>query len=353
MGLCGSVDADGRATNARLQKELDNYAAQMEDKIRLLLLGAGESGKSTIFKQMRIIYGSGFTQSDRQMYITAIHNNTISCMKAICEHIQEEDGVRAVAELKVLDEASETDPLTEELGAIISTLWGDSGVQKAWNRRSEYQVIESNAEYFKKIDEISAFGYVPDDADILLSRVRTTGIVEESYEIEGSTFVIIDVGGQRNERKKWIHCFEDVNAIIYVAALSEYDQVLFEDKKQNRMVEALTLFGEMCNSPWFERTDMILFLNKCDLFQDKIMKVKINSVPEFEEYEIPPQDYDSGVQFFLEEFMKRNHKEKDIFFHVTCATDSSNVKVVFDACRDIILKKNLEVSVSRPHTVCL
>ena len=86
---------------------------------------------------------------------------------------------------------------------------------------------------------------------------------------------------QRNERKKWIHCFEDVNAIIYVAALSEYDQTLFEDKRQNRMIEALTLFGEMCNSPWFETTDMILFLNKCDLFEEKIMRVPINSVPEF------------------------------------------------------------------------
>ncbi|GMI11129.1 hypothetical protein TrLO_g10104, partial [Triparma laevis f. longispina] len=236
------------------------------------------------------------------------------------------------------------DPLTEEIGAIIQALWNDSGIQKAWNRRSDYQVIESNAKYFEKIDTISAFGYTPDDADILLSRVRTTGIVEECYDIEGSAFVITDVGGQRNERKKWIHCFEDVNAIIYVAALSEYDQVLFEDKNQNRMIEALTLFGEMCNSPWFERTDMILFLNKCDLFLDKIMKVPINSVDEFREYDIPPKDYDNGVQFFLEEFMKRNKKEKDIFFHVTCATDSSNVKVVFDACRDIILKKNLEDS---------
>jgi hypothetical protein len=97
-------------------------------------------------------------------------------------------------------------------------------------QRSEYQIIESNAEYFTRIDEIAQFDYTPSDQDILLSRVRTTGIVEERYEIEGVVFEIIDVGGQRNERKKWIHCFEDVNAIIYVAALSEYDQHLFEDK---------------------------------------------------------------------------------------------------------------------------
>lgn len=58
-----------------------------------------------------------------------------------------------------------------------------------------------------------------------------------------------DVGGQRNERRKWIHCFDNVVAIIYVAAISEYDQVLYEDSTQNRVLEAVKLFEEICNSP--------------------------------------------------------------------------------------------------------
>ena len=62
------------------------------------------------------------------------------------------------------------------------------------------------------------------------------------YVIEGKEFVVIDVGGQRNERKKWIHCFEDVTAIVFIAALSAYDSVLFEDSSTNRMYEALDLF---------------------------------------------------------------------------------------------------------------
>jgi hypothetical protein len=57
-----------------------------------------------------------------------------------------------------------------------------------------------------------------------------------------------DVGGQRNERKKWIHCFDDVTAVIFVASLSEYDQVLYEDHTVNRMDEAVTLFADIANS---------------------------------------------------------------------------------------------------------
>jgi guanine nucleotide-binding protein G(i) subunit alpha len=99
------------------------------------------------------------------------------------------------------------------------------GNAQAWERRSEYQVVESNIKYIQDIARISAPGYIPTDADILLSRVRTTGIVEESYIIDKINFIIIDVGGQRNERKKWMHLFDTVNAVIFVAALSEYDQV--------------------------------------------------------------------------------------------------------------------------------
>ncbi|CAN0403236.1 unnamed protein product, partial [Hapterophycus canaliculatus] len=82
-----------------------------------------------------------------------------------------------------------------------------------------------------------------------------------------------DVGGQRNERKKWIHCFDNVTAVIFVAALSEYDQCLFEDASTNRMIEAMDLFNEICNNRFFSESSMILFLNKKDLFAEKIQRV--------------------------------------------------------------------------------
>lgn len=121
------------------------------------------------------------------------------------------------------------------------------------------------------------------------------------YVIDGTIFEMYDVGGQRNERKKWIHCFDSVTAIIFVAALSEYDQVLFEDASTNRyvpilpkveegrrgcggsvwlmslclvwvgrMIEAINLFKEICNNRFFTNSSMLLFLNKKDLFAEKV-----------------------------------------------------------------------------------
>ena len=97
---------------------------------------------------------------------------------------------------------------------------------------------------------------------------------------------MFDVGGQRSERKKWIHCFEGVTAIIFCVALSAYDLVLAEDEEmviseshspwfqlfKNRMHESMKLFDSICNNKWFTETSIILFLNKKDLFEKKITK---------------------------------------------------------------------------------
>ena len=72
-------------------------------------------------------------------------------------------------------------------------------------------------------------------------------------------FHMIDVGGNRLERKKWIHIFDNVKAVIFLAALSDYDLVLPEDRERNRMVETLGLFESICNNQCFNKTSMILF----------------------------------------------------------------------------------------------
>merc|ERR1711994_927127 len=121
----------------------------------------------------------------------------------------------------------------------------------------------------------------PSDQDILLVRHRTTGVIEQKFGIRGTSFHIFDVGGQKSERKKWIHCFEHVTAVIFVASLSCYDEVMFEDEEKNSMVDSIELFEKICNNEWFKDTAMILFLNKKDLFAEKIQTIPITDCPTF------------------------------------------------------------------------
>lgn len=80
------------------------------------------------------------------------------------------------------------------------------------------------------LDRVWDKGYVPTDQDLLRSRLRTTGITETVFDLGQLTYRMFDVGGQRSERKKWIHCFENVNCLLFLVAISGYDQCLVEDK---------------------------------------------------------------------------------------------------------------------------
>jgi len=136
--------------------------------------------------------------------------------------------------------------------------------------------------FFDNIDRIAKADYTPTQDDLLRARARTTGITEITFELSGVHWRMMDVGGQRNERKKWIHCFQDVTALIFCVALSEYDMKLYEDERVNRMHESITLFDEICNCQWFGDTSVILFLNKRDLFEEKIKRVDMKCC--FEDY---------------------------------------------------------------------
>jgi hypothetical protein len=173
-----------------------------------------------------------------------------------------------------------------------------------------------------------------------------------------------DVGGQRSERKKWIHCFQEVTAVIFCSSLSEYDQKLHEDDSVNRVHESLKLFDEICNSRWFSNTSIVLFLNKCDLFKEKIKRVDLKvcfadydgKLPPFQAISRSSQthpssprlflgglDYDNGVNFMKDKFLNlnRDSSSKKIYTHITCATDTDNVRFVFNSVKDIFLHQGL------------
>merc|ERR1712129_253767 len=196
--------------------------------------------------------------------------------------------------------------------------------------------------FFDNVQRICSPDYKPTDEDILLVRKRTTGIIEEHFLIKNTKFHIFDVGGQRNERKKWIHCFEGVTAVIFVASLSSYNEVLLEDENVIVMSEEINLFDQICNSRWFQDTAFILFSNKRDLFEEKY---KINKIPLTECFdEFDGANYEDAMTFIKKKYMERNQNtQKQIYTHFTCATDRDNVLSLFNDVQQVVIQTSLRV----------
>ncbi|KAJ8357416.1 hypothetical protein SKAU_G00202100 [Synaphobranchus kaupii] len=321
MACCLSEEAkESKRINAEIDKQLRRDKRDARRELKLLLLGTGESGKSTFIKQMRIIHGAGYTDEDKRGFTKLVYQNIFTSMQSMIratetlkigfKHEQNKANAMLVKEVDIEKVSTFEQPYI----SAIKVLWTDPGILEAYDRRREYQLSDSTKYYLSHLDRVSTSGYLPTQEDVLRVRVPTTGIIEYPFDLEDIIFSylsdldriaepsylptqqdvlrvripttgiieypfdllsiifrMVDVGGQRSERRKWIHCFENVTSIMFLVALSEYDQVLVESDNENRMEESKALFRTIITYPWFQNSSVILFLNKKDLLEEKIM----------------------------------------------------------------------------------
>ncbi|CAG2103062.1 unnamed protein product [Medioppia subpectinata] len=265
--------------NKMIELSLKRAKKEAKNELKLLLLGTGESGKSTFLKQMRIIHKDAKLEleTERKRYVPYVYHNIVVVIQAIINAMCDLDirydnelnycNSKFLADIHVDYTTNHLTQLTDQTVAAIKEWWDDSGVQKCYKRRNEYKLSDSAKYYFDDIDRLSARDYTPTKQDILHVCIPTTGINEYTFELRSVRFRVVDVG------RKWIHCFENVTSIIFLAALNEYDQRLVEGNnslcEQNRMEESLALFKVLIACEYFENSSVILFLNKKDLFENK------------------------------------------------------------------------------------
>lgn len=373
MGCFGSAGAKGDAEDNRRRKETNkriNKQIQQDKQVyrathRLLLLGAGESGKSTIVKQMRILHVDGFSEDEKRDKIKAIRCNirdailTITGnMSTLTPPIALENPAHQFRVDYIQDVASSKDfDYPDEFYEHTEILWKDQGVQACFERSNEYQLIDCAKYFLDRVHIVRQSDYTPTEQDILRCRVLTLGIFETRFQVDKVNFHMFDVGGQRDERRKWIQCFNDVTAIIFVTACSSYNMVLREDPSQNRLRESLDLFKSIWNNRWLRTISVILFLNKQDLLAEKIKAGRSrleDFFPDFARYQTPldatvePGEDPEVVRakyFIRDEFLRISTASGDgkhyCYPHFTCAVDTENIRRVFNDCRDIIQRMHL------------
>ncbi|XP_070271863.1 guanine nucleotide-binding protein subunit alpha-15 isoform X1 [Myotis yumanensis] len=350
-------------TAARIDQEINKILLEQKKRdrgeLKLLLLGPGESGKSTFIKQMRIIHGAGYSEEDRKGFRPLVYQNIFASMRAMIEAMDQlqipfsRPESKNYASLVMSQDPYKVNTFEKRYAVAMQWLWSDGGIRACYERRREFHLLDSAVYYLSHLERITEEGYIPTAQDVLRSRMPTTGINEYCFSVQKTNLRIVDVGGQRSERKKWIHCFENVIALIYLASLSEYDQCLEENNQENRMKESLALFGTILELPWFKSTSVILFLNKTDILEEKIPTSHLATY--FPSFQGPKQDAEAAKQFILGMYSsmyagcadaadggRKGSRSRRLFSHYTCATDTQNIRTVFKDVRDSVLARYLD-----------
>lgn len=339
------------AVDKEIKRILRQQKQRERKEIKVLLLGTGESGKTTFIRQMRIIHGRGFSEEERRAFAKLIFQNIFTAVKAMTgamttlsiPYSSKENEMYA----KWIQDVDTVQITQLERGYVdaIRRLWADSGLRVCYSRRREYQLLDSTEYYMNNLDRLATPDYIPNAQDVLRVRFPTTGIHDYSFNVKAITLRIVDVGGQKSERRKWIHCFENVTSLIFLASLSEYDQVLEERETDNRMEESLALFYTTIHSPWFLNTSIILFLNKTDILADKIQTSDLQKYfPGFTGNKCDAEDAKTYIcKMYKQQAQSRDKREenKTLYPHFTCATDTNNIRKVFSDIKDTVLLKSL------------
>ena len=342
---CLGKSAAAKRLSDRIDKELK--ASAKEIAVKLLLLGAGGSGKSTFVKQMKIIHGDGYSVDELNSFTSIIHNHLFGSMVEVIKamdklNITLQSPSNQVHVSKITSFPTPVQYIPAEIGEKMKLLWQDDGFQAYLKHAIEYQLSDSAPYYFQRMDKILDPSYTPNEQDVLQSRIQTTGIIETTFTTGDITYQLFDVGGQRSERQKWLHCFDDVKAVLFVVALSGYDMTLTEDGATNEMEESLNLFQAICVNKFFDSSSIVLFLNKLDLFTEKVNNTNHHLRLFFPQYTGPDHDVSAAKEFIKDQFLACNTKERIIYPYYTTATDTNNVKVVFKVVLETIARQALE-----------
>ena len=272
---------------------------------RCILQGAQESGKSTFVKHFLSLKKEDprqvlLDQEEHKQQIAVIIHSAINIL---CEQLSTKELESMGKNPELLNAMHRVQMIkTVSLDALfenaddIKALWECNGIQACYNRRNEFQ-FEDNyfaSNFVSQVHNFMDTSYLLTDEDIKsIYPDRAIGIKECSGVVENVTLVCenemlqqilltgnysnnilfifqIDLGGRRSERRKWIHCFEHLSFILFLAAVSEYDQVLEEDGKTNRLEESLHLFKTFLESVYFVEQEVILILTKTDLLKEKL-----------------------------------------------------------------------------------
>ncbi|KAJ3502754.1 hypothetical protein NLJ89_g8742 [Agrocybe chaxingu] len=232
-------------------------------------------------------------------------------------------------------------------------LWNDRGVREILRRR-KIRLEEGSGFFLDDLERVTSLKYLPTDDDVLKARLKTVGVSEYKFEMEvsagrdsGTEWRIVDVGGSRSQRPTWAPFFDDVDAIIFLAPISGFDQVLAEDRTVNRLEDSVLLWKAVCSSKLLANVDLVLFLNKCDILERKL-KSGIRLAKYVRSYGDRENDLDSVSKYLRGKFsaIHREYSPNPRKFYAFCTsvTDTATTAGIIASVRDMVIRQHLKQS---------
>ena len=340
MSCFTGVSGSGREAS-RVTREIDRSIIQQRDLIentfKMVVLGLKGAGVSTIVRQTKVVFLSGFTSEERAQFSRCIQEYTVYTMNKLLDVSQSEkveisDSAKtfALQALSARDELLSSDKcFNEQFVESFSSLWKECSIRSTQRVLKCALITEGSFEgsmayFLENYQRICSRDYSPTEQDILQLPHRqsftTTQFLlnRREWRITNSSIHL------ESKSHKWLQLFDGVDTLTFVVALDSFDE--FEDG-QNKLHQALDMIEFVTNQQQFRHHTVAVLLNKRDLFQSKLRQIHFSVC--FPLYQ-GDNSYTNCLEHLIEKLYLRDKTPGNLYVHATCAVDTTNIRNTFD-----------------------
>lgn len=226
------------------------------------------------------------------------------------------------------------------LANAIDRVWKMNGIQEAWKRQEELgdlNIASSTAHIMQHIDDIWKEEWSLEMYDAMCAGALNYGSVSEIQTIGQYTFEMIDTSGLdiiNVPKRKWLHIFDKVHVVVFIASLSDYATVSAQDPYKNKLEESMEYFKYLCNIEAFSYTNISVILNKKDIFEEMIATKDLRNKEKmfFLDYSGGP-NYENALGYIRKRFQAIAGSNHALYFRECNSLDEADMKIAFGMLR--------------------